>query len=282
MKYFLLIFVTLGFLTVGLKTLEFYSGLGNINQSCLIHGVKRYCLGELRCRSRICQCPSNSTWNGKYCERFGMSCKRNGQCRPQGLVCSSTVDGICQCPSDSVWDGIKCEKFGSNCSGQAKNYCTRDYVCLNETCQCPGDAVWDGKKCNHFNNTCLNNRFCSPQGLKCLKSDSLKRCLCKAGKWNGEFCDTFNATCRNQIRDKTCTRGLMCLFRSCVCPLGSWNITTGLCDSLPLNAICSNPNPVMPTDFKESFIVDRCDSSVNLKCNGYRCVCKDGSTLING
>lgn len=40
---------------------------GDYNQSCIVKRWKRYCNNNLKCKSNICMCPSNSTLNGKYC-----------------------------------------------------------------------------------------------------------------------------------------------------------------------------------------------------------------------
>ncbi|RNA43294.1 hypothetical protein BpHYR1_004875 [Brachionus plicatilis] len=215
---------------------------GRFNQSCIVKKWKTYCKDNLECQSNICLCPSNSTWNGKHCERFGMTCSNNYECKIQGFECSND---ICQCPGESVWDGEKCDFFNKTCS--SSRVCRKQNLKCTQTdsgnrCLCPA-GEWNGMFCDTFNVTCnfgFRDKTCN-RGLRCLSAS----CACPVGSWNSilGICDSFPYNARCKLSKKF--------------------------DSYESYENSANTG-------------DRCDSAANLECNGYRCVCKQGFTYTNG
>ncbi|RNA19302.1 hypothetical protein BpHYR1_054345, partial [Brachionus plicatilis] len=133
----------------------------------------------------------------------------------------------------------------------------------------------------HYNQSCIASRwrtFCK-NNLECQSNI----CLCPSNStWNGLYCERFGMACTDNNECKA--QKLICSNGVCNCPLGTWNATLRICDSLPFNARCRIPNNSDSDESSEAILTtgDLCDSSANLECNRNRCRCRQGLTNTNG
>ena len=215
------------------------------NQSC---SSNNECLTSVnyQCVSSVCQCNTDSYWNGTYCVGvlgYGQPCNYTNQCN-SSMICSLITQSPitqygCICASGYFFDDYsqKClQTLSLNQICYSSIQCDESAYCAPNTflnsystssdskCACyPGYGPNSNGICvplSTINETCTTSLDCvSFYLLSCISST----CQCdQYSFWNGAMCQlrhTYNEACNLTI---TCRsfQNLNCISNTCQCNIG--------------------------------------------------------------